>query len=83
MTISADGKAHETEPTSKMCLSIVLTCCWLQKRHDLDTDGMNDVPCVKSSVMLVETMLLTLEFVVNAFVSFYQCIFQNALLSLL
>ena len=39
-----------------------LTFCWLLKRHDLDTDGLNPAMSLESSIIWVGTMLLTPEF---------------------
>ena len=46
MTIPAD-MGHKTGPRprlrlqSKLCLRVIWTCCWQQKGHDFNTDGMN------------------------------------------
>ena len=75
-----------SRPTSgwklKLCLRIIWTCCWPWKQHVLDMDGMNAALSLEGSIMWVDTMLLTPEYlhgwVVSAFVSFHQWNFLTA-----
>ena len=51
---------HESGPRprsrlqSKLCLRVIWTCCWQQKGHDLDTDGMNAALSLAAQCGLVQ-----------------------------
>ena len=51
----------------RSCTCVIWMRCWLLKRHDLDTAGMNAGPSLESSIMWVCAMLLTPKWVVWAF----------------
>ena len=46
---------------SMLCLRVIWSCCWPNKRHDLDTDGLNAALPLESSKTWVGTMVLTQE----------------------